>query len=1151
MSNRGSLLVRAAMLALVLTGISSCSGGGIGLPPLRVVLFNFAPGFAGVHLNAPLELTFSTDVDPDSVTQDSIRIFTTTTSTTFPDPGAPAIGRFDVQANVVRFLPRVPCLADLTDSGLRIGFQYTIQVPASPDVIQPVRTNDGVPGGIDGDPNVQSFTEFFTTLNQTILPAPADITAEPNLVHLSRFFVDEGIENGIDPVDRSLLPPADRDSPQVVDTDPNEGESGFGTITGIQAGLGTAFVRLDPITLIFSEPISPWRVREENITIRNTNLGGETFDLFFFFTCGRGGSEEPSTRLQITVFDADSAFDQASVPQGRYSLVLTAFTDLAGNPLVNSLAVPAVADGTFELTFSTVSSPSLPTDLKVTFQDDDQDGHVDVGGLRTPTRNPNEFHGHVQPFLGGMANDRVPNASLSSQTTTANWGDTALFNGCEIQYDNGYDPLDLVDFDRPIPQAVRLRGGTRFGATAILCPFVGDAAGPTDNVSGTQDGIVQSPTEAGKLDFVLTGNSSIQIFTGSAATGPILYHYNSFRLEETAGGRPTITALQGSIYPLIIFVEDDALIAGNIILDGANGEFGFNGANDQSHAGLSRNVGGRGGAAVAGGGAGGNGGSAVYGDVPSLVDGVNGSVPVNVLGPVDALSEAVAGLTNMGVGGGGRYDETQPQATVEPVYIGGGGGSHGSGGTQGADSSSTPTPGVTNHGRGGVSYGTHVDFSSAVVGSCGGAGGGGGGADDDQFAAGATANQPDNRADTTDDGGGGGGAGGGFFGLFAGGDIRLGIVEPGADPDMPNDDVLRFARIRCVGGRGGSTYATVAGDPPVPGTVPGTPNETSPIGQGEAGGGGGGGGICLGAVGQIRWNVAELYVWGKPGGNTANFEGRAAGNAGGSGGGGLIFCQDSNGVDGISELGAPFGSNRRIQIIPDVNRDLDFNGTADLVAPGDNAIIRDLNEMSLAGSTNAAAFAYAVYGDGVHEPLFGTTQIVTEFFDTLSDTVSYDEVRILSNAPRWGYSVGTPASRVIRVFLDTTISSGGFPDLSSENPVTGALLPPTGGTLEIGQHFNQDTGVAEALPRFDSRFIIPPGPPTQGKRFARIRIIFDLALVGTPTALLDTFARRGALPVPIADDPATLGVIENTLGNIDQAPAGVPAVADVRVRFTP
>ena len=46
--------VKIACLALLAAGLGSCGGGGGGIPPLAVVLFNFSPGFGGVALNAPL-----------------------------------------------------------------------------------------------------------------------------------------------------------------------------------------------------------------------------------------------------------------------------------------------------------------------------------------------------------------------------------------------------------------------------------------------------------------------------------------------------------------------------------------------------------------------------------------------------------------------------------------------------------------------------------------------------------------------------------------------------------------------------------------------------------------------------------------------------------------------------------------------------------------------------------------------------------------------------------------------------------------------------------------------------------------------------------------------------------------------------------------
>ena len=217
--------LRAALVALVMTGVGACStGGGPGEPPLQVVNFNFAPGFGGVALNAPLVLTFSTDVDPASVTPDSVRIFTTTTTSAEQEPGAPAVGVYFTSGNVVTFLPQIPRRADLADAGLRIGFSYSIQVPAAPDVIGPVRS-------IEGKPNQVPFQENFTTINHTILPAPGDILAEPNLGVLHQFFIEENIENGVDPCDRDTPGMASaQNSPQVVETDPLQGETGFGTI---------------------------------------------------------------------------------------------------------------------------------------------------------------------------------------------------------------------------------------------------------------------------------------------------------------------------------------------------------------------------------------------------------------------------------------------------------------------------------------------------------------------------------------------------------------------------------------------------------------------------------------------------------------------------------------------------------------------------------------------------------------------------------------------------------------------------------------------------------------------------------------------------------------------------------------------------------
>lgn len=1134
---RFKLMVRIAVIAIAGAVFGSCGGGGTGTPALRVLLFNFAPGFGGVHLNAPLELVFSAPVDPDSVNADSIRIFTTTTTTQEPDPGAPAVGTFVVSGNVVRFLPQVPQRADLSDAGLRIGFTYTIQVPASPDVIEPVRTLDDTPGdGVPtGRPNVESFVEFFTTLNSTILPAPGDITAEPNLNSLSLFFIEEGIENGTDPCPREGLDLADRDSPQVIFTDPLEGERGFGTITGIQAGIGLAFVRLDPITLEFSEPVGPWRIRQQNISIRNENLNGETFDLFLFFVQDRSRS-----RLQITVFDANSAFDQASVPQGRYVLSLTGFTDLSGNPLVNSSGALCVANGTFDLSFSTVSSPSLPTDIVYTFEDDDGNGTVDVGGLATAVNDSNEWSvfDPGAPFLGGISirQDNVLQQSPSEVTTTANAGDVAFWTGGSVRFDTGYrGPDDPIE---PIPSALRLRGGSNLAATPILSPIAGRGSGAS-SPSGSTDGAVNSPTEPGKIDFLATGDAVVRLFTGDALTGPIVYQYNRFELSAADGNRPLLTARSDSIFPMILLVETDALVTGDINLDGGDGEFGFNGFDDAT-ANPRGNPGGFGGEGIAGGGDGGDAGASVLSAAAGSLSGKNGEVPVNVLGPLTALGEALAGVNGMSTGGGGLWDETQAGGDDSTAaYQGGGGAGFSEAGASGSDLDGT-TPGVSDHGVGGQEFGNQVDFSDGEILATGGAGGGGGAAEDD--GGGLDGDLENGIADAFDDGGGGGGAGGGFFSLSCGGDLTFGLIDVG-DPEDPDDDNFVAGSIRCNGGRGGSTFADFPADPDAP---------TGNKGTGEAGGGGGGGVICLIAGNQITFNVGLLLAYAKRGGNSPDIEGgdREAGDEAGAGGAGLFFFADVDGINPELELGTPFGTNDFVVLAPTTERDLDGNGEFDPLTPAEE---QDLNEMTGLARLNAQ-----VWGDDPLEQGFGKTEIVSEFFDTLSDSVVYDEVRTLSNAPRFNYAIGAPDVRAIRVFLDATVPGAlGLPDLTGEDALTGELLGP-GHTYEAGLHFDRFTGLSAGEAQFESRDLIQAGTPTQGKRYARVRIIFDLgqAVDTSPGAdpvdeqLLRLFAPPGAPLIVIADDPDTPD-LENTLGNIDTALEGVPAVAELRVRFTP
>jgi hypothetical protein len=164
-------------------------------------------------------------------------------------------------------------------------------------------------------------------------------------------------------------------------------------------------------------------------------------------------------------------------------------------------------------------------------------------------------------------------------------------------------------------------------------------------------------------------------------------------------------------------------------------------------------------------------------------------------------------------------------------------------------------------------------------------------------------------------------------------------------------------------------------------------------------------------------------------------------------------------------------------------------------------------------------------------------------------------VRVLSNAdnPNFPYDPASVAGRTIRVLLDTTVTgAGGLPDFTAEDSDGSFTGDPTlGFTHEIDLHFDVNLVDTSPLANSEARTLIPPSSQSLGKRFVRVRIIFDLSDIGLPDDLLGNpggtaglgFAMPGAADVVIAPG--------NTLGNLDTAPEGVPAVAEVRVRFTP
>jgi hypothetical protein len=294
-------------------------------------------------------------------------------------------------------------------------------------------------------------------------------------------------------------------------------------------------------------------------------------------------------------------------------------------------------------------------------------------------------------------------------------------------------------------------------------------------------------------------------------------------------------------------------------------------------------------------------------------------------------------------------------------------------------------------------------------------------------------------------------------------------------------------------------------------------------------------------------NALEIYAFGKLGGNSPFIEGgdRNSADEGGAGGGGKIYMADVNGFGPGEVLGNP-----NVFLVPDVTRPgLTFEEQ------------KDFAEMS-----GVVTISFGTWGDEPREAMFGPTQIVTECFDTLSDSTSYDSALVLWNAPRFPWSTATPAQRTMRMFIDTVkAGAGGLPDIATVEAPDGSF------TLDPGIGFTQEllstsgpaniadwpcqTGSAATCGGYQIAEVLPAGAGSLGKRFIRVRIIFDPTLISTDGDVLLGpaplgFAPAGGPLLPIADDPGTAG-LENTRGNLDTAPQGVPAIAELRVTFTP
>ncbi len=149
-------LCAGALGLVVSASLVSCGGGGTaaGQALPGVVLVGFSQASAdNVSLNTVLEFRFSSPIDPQSVSPDSIQV------REGPTFGRNAPGRFVVQADRVLFEPALPGLCDLSDAGFRPGIEYHVTFVGHPEVFS-LRS-------LAGDPLTATVVESFHTLPDT------------------------------------------------------------------------------------------------------------------------------------------------------------------------------------------------------------------------------------------------------------------------------------------------------------------------------------------------------------------------------------------------------------------------------------------------------------------------------------------------------------------------------------------------------------------------------------------------------------------------------------------------------------------------------------------------------------------------------------------------------------------------------------------------------------------------------------------------------------------------------------------------------------------------------------------------------------------------------------------------------------------------
>ena len=823
-----ALLVLAVLMMAV--GATSCGGGSSANEPELVLVGFNVPNVAGIPLNQPLIFTFSTLIDPSSITPDTLRVV---------GVQGPFFETTVVDGNLVALLPRVPNFDDYSDAGFAPATVYSVDLAVFPAPAT-IRTPSGKPlldaeGYQFTTVPTPAFIEPRRPFNHGLPPSAGGRSDDECCLQNPDNELYDGQCQFGSTVGGRLLCLKNEGPPRVIpdECSPMHNDEAVGTPSAVTEG----YINLPALRVRLNEPLDPLTVVPY---IPDPVKLGVNAQLWRVGTTDKEPLPFPqptrinkplivqsldSTEIILVAANEDElGNNQGGVLQGTYMInVLPSVTDLPGFPLVIADR-PNPAIGGFEAINAMVENSGVVapgyryyfvtlkvpgTDLSINEQFGTND--LEWGDSLSGTSEPGVFWqsdidtGDVQVPIPGT-DEAAPEYTLEystagvGQSTSADWNGAFRFFG-----------LPSLQVNTDVESgAGRLRANFK--------PYAGTGA----------DGVFES---SGLGVSISLGSDPAQ---GNSVNGDGIYEFESFHLK--AGDTLGVAGTR----PLVILCRGDFQVDGIIRINGRDGGPGLDTENDPRYLNPgSISPAGDGGLPGAGGGAG-----AVGGDPLQLAN-ANGN------GGSGRPYRDIFALGSIDGGGGGLFG-------ASPDQQGGGGGGLGTAGDAGQDAvgASAGNGGASTQGifaRPIADFAPDRCYSPNAAGS-GGTGGGGGGVLDDDGSGGVTLGD--------DGGGGGGGAGGGLYVLCAG-------------------DIIVNGTIEALGGDGGNTYAVSdqivdLGDDGDPGgedgdadTVVGIVPGASPSGHGGPGGGGSGGGLFLmGANGVIVNATATLDVSGGAGGRS-------------------------------------------------------------------------------------------------------------------------------------------------------------------------------------------------------------------------------------------------------------------------------------------